>query len=210
MTTRSTPLPLAALASLAILVAACGGGAATAAPGTQGRATQAPATQGPASTDGAEFSFDLSSFHADAQLEELFPDQIGGEDVTVLSMAGDEFMGEGASPEFEAALAALNKQPSDLSVAFGGAELLHDPRLPARRRSGRNAILNALLQAAEQETDATITDVTFGGKSVKKMVPADPDEETTLHLHGPGRGLRWSGEPSVTDATLNEVFSKLP
>lgn len=207
MTTRSTTLPLAALASLAILVAACGGGAATAAPGTQG-ATQAPATQGPASTDGAGFSFDLSSFHADAQLEELFPAQVGGEDVTVLSMAGDEFMGEGASPEFEAALAALNKQASDLSVAFGGASSFSILAFQLDGVPG-GTILNALLQAAEQETDVTITDVTFSGKSVKKRVPADLDEETS-YIYTAQDVVFVVGGASVSDATLNEIFSKLP
>lgn len=208
MTARSTSLPLAALAGLAILVAACGGGAATAAPGTSQGATQAPATQGPASSDDAEFSFDTSSFHADVQLEELFPDQIGGEDLTVLSMSGDEFMGEGTSPELEAALAALNKQPSDLSVAFGGATTVTIIAFQLDGVSGE-ATLNAVLQASRTETEATITDVNIGGKSVKKMVPADSSEETT-YIYTARDVVFAVGGTEVSEATLNEVFSKLP
>jgi hypothetical protein len=210
MTARSMSLALAALASLAILVVACGGGAATAAPGSsQGAATPAPATQGPASSDGAEFSFDLSSFHADAQLEELFPDQIGGEDLSVLSMSGDEFMGEGTSPELDAALSALNKQASDLSVAFGGATSVTIIAFQLDGVPG-GTILNAIFQAYQQETGSTITDVNISGKSVKKIVPADPEEPTSYIYTAQDVVFSVGGLGDLSDATLNEVFSKLP
>ena len=125
MHARITARPLAALATLALAIAACGNGAATTAPVTQAPVTQAPATQ-PGATQGAVAtggipSFALPSFHSDQQLEDLFPDQIGGVDVTVLSMTGDQFMVGGASPELDAALGKLGKSASDLSVAFGSA-----------------------------------------------------------------------------------------
>jgi hypothetical protein len=210
MTARSTARPLAALAALAIVLAACGPAAtATQGPGaTQGPATQAPATQGPAETDGAEFSFDTSSFHADTQLEDLFPDQIGGEDLTVLSMSGGDFMGEGASPELEAALATLNKQPADLSVAFGGVGMI---TIIAFRIEGvpANAIRDALFQAFEAENEATSSNMTIGGKSVTKFTPADTSEDPS-YIYAARDAIFAVAGSEITDAQLNEVFSKLP
>jgi hypothetical protein len=215
MTARPSALPLAALAALAIVVAACGpAGTATQAPGgtqgpaTQAPATQAPATQGPASTDGALPSFDLSSFHADADLEDLFPDEIGGEEMTVLSMSGADFLGEGASPELDATLSALNKQPSDLSVAFGGAGMI---TIIAFQIDGvpANTIRDALFQAYEAETEATSSNVSIGGKSVTKFTPADSSEDPT-YIHATQDVIFVVGGSDITDALLNEVFSKLP
>lgn len=208
MTARFTALPLAALASVAILVAACGGGTATNAPATQGPATGAPATQGPASTDGVEFSFDTSSFHADQQLEGMFPDQIGGEDLTVLSMSGEEFMGDGASPELEAALGTISKQPSDLSVAYGGAGQITIIAFKVQGVPG-SSVLAALFQAYASDSEATKSNVTLGGKSVTKLTPLNPDEDPNYVSTAQDVVFSVTG-PGITDAQLNEVFSKLP
>jgi hypothetical protein len=209
MTARITALPLAALASIAILAAACGGGTATTAPGsTGGPATQSAATQGPASTDGAEFSFDTSSFHADVQLESLFPKQIGGEDLTVLSMAGPDFLDGGAAPALEAALESLGKQASDVSVAFGGGPIT----IIAFKVNGVSgaSILSAVF-AAYTENDSTVTDANMGGKSVKKLTPPEGSSEDPTYVYA-AQNVVFSvgGDSDTTDALLNEVFSKLP
>ena len=122
MTSR-TARSLALAASLAILVAACGGNAASQTPGTTAVVTAAPATaaptQAPESSGGLP-SFDTSSFHADQDLEALLPKDIGGEPITALSMSGTAFITADSAPELAAALTALGKSPTDLSVAFGG------------------------------------------------------------------------------------------
>jgi hypothetical protein len=191
MSRRSTALPLAALASFAILVAACGGSTATTAPATQGPAT-----------------FDTSSFHADQQLEGLFPKQIGGEDLTVLSMTGDEFMDGEAAPEIEAALGTLGKSASDLSVGFGGIASLS---IIAFKVSGvpGNTILAAVTAAFQQEDASTSSDVTISGKSVKKFAQADTTEDV-LYVYTSHDVVFTVSGSDITDVLLNEVFSKLP
>ncbi|HEY8238511.1 MAG TPA: hypothetical protein VIF63_03665, partial [Candidatus Limnocylindrales bacterium] len=126
MTARTITRSLALLAGAAVLVAACGGNAATTGPGgttapvvTPAPATPAPVTQGPAGTVNPDLTFDTSSFHADVDLEALFPKEVGGDPLTVLSMSGADMMGEGGSPELEAMLTSLHKTPADLTAAFG-------------------------------------------------------------------------------------------
>lgn len=214
MTARITARPLAALAALAIVVAACGNGGATTAPATQAApVTQAPATQAPVATQGAVAtdalpSFALPSFHSDQDLEGLFPDQIGGVDLTVLSLTGDEFMAMGSSPELDAALGTLGKSPSDMSVAFGGAGSI---TIIAFKIAGIPAatIETALFQAYQQETGSTIADATFSGKSVKKITPTATTEDVS-YLYGVQDVIFAVGGTDVTDAQLAEVFSKLP
>lgn len=214
MTARLAAGPLALLAALAIVVAACGSGTATQAPVTAGptqpAATQPAATttttQGPAAT-GAEPSFDLSSFHGDTDLESLFPKEIDGKPLIVLSMTGDQFMGQGSSPELDAALSALGKSTSDLSVAFGGVS---NVTIVAFKISGvpGSAILNALFTAYQNQS-GTITDMTISGKSVKKVVPADATEGTS-YIYAVQDVVFAVGGDGITDAQLNEAFSKLP
>ena len=206
MTTRLAAAPLAALAALAILVAACGSGTATA-PATQGPATQAPATQGPAGTDAGQPSFDTSSFHADQKLEDLFPKEVGGEKVTVLSVSGEDFMGLGAAPELEAMLTAIHKSASDMSVAYGGAAGVTIIGFKVAGVSG-DKTFSALFDAYKQINQSTITTVTISGKSVKKVVPTDGSG--TSYVYAAQDVVFAVGGDAITDAQLKEVFSKLP
>ncbi len=210
MTTPRSARALAILFGSTLVLAACGPAASgTGGPGetTAAVVTQAPASQAPAATDGPGLSFDLSSFHGDVDLESLLPDEIGGEPVTTLSMTGEEFLDPNTPNEFGAALTALGKQPSDMSVAFGGVEGVN---LFAFRVQGvpGSATLDALIDAFE-EGAATVTEVSFGGKSVKKIVPTDPDDETGYAYTTQDAVISVSG-PAITDAQLNEVFSSLP
>lgn len=207
MTTRIAAGPLAALAAVAILVAACGSGTATTGTATQPPATQAPATQGPAGTDAGQPSFDTSSFHADQKLEDLFPKAIGGEKVTVVSVSGDDFMGLGAAPELEAMLTAIGKSPSDMSVAYGGAAGVTIIGFKVAGVSGGKTF-SALFDAYKQLNQSTITTVTISGKSVKKVVPKD--DSGTSYVYAAQDVVFAVGGDTITDAQLNEVFSKLP
>lgn len=204
MTRRSVALPFAALTSLAILVAACGGGSATTAPG----ATQGAATQVPAATAGGT-ALAIPTFHSDQNLESLFPDTLGGETVSVQSVSGTEFMGLGGATELQAVLTALGKTPADMSVAIGGAGGV---LISAVKINGANgpAIMNALFAAYQAET-ATVTDVTFGGKAVKKITQSDsPDDITYIYTAQDVVFAVGSSGGDLTDAQLTEAFSKLP
>ena len=168
--------------------------------------TQAPVTQAPAGTGVPTFV--LPSLHSDQKLEDLFPDEIGGEALTVLSMSGAAFMGTDPSPELEAALGTLGKSPSDLSVAFGGNAALAIIAFKVAGVPG-NSILSALATAFQSENASTTSDVNISGKSVKKFVPTDTTEDTLYVYTAQDVVFTVSGS-GVTDALLNEVFSKLP
>lgn len=207
MTARRAGTTLALIAGTALLVAACGSSAATTAPTTIA-ATQAPPTVAPP-TEGAPSeglpSFALPSFHSDADLEKLIPTQLGGEAVTTQSMSGAQFMGT-PNNEFAAALGSLGKQPSDLSVAFG---FTMDVSVIAFQIKGvpGSTILDAFKNTT---TDAgTLTDASLGGKTVKKLTPATSGEAASYIYTAQDVVFVVSGT-TVTDALLNEAFSKLP
>jgi hypothetical protein len=212
MTARRTGTALTLFAGLALAVVACSGNAGTAAP-TSGSpsappATEAAASQAPASFGLPGFSFALPSFTADTELEAMFPSEIGGEQLQVLSMTGSDFLGTGASGnELGPILTQLGKSPSDLSVAFGGTT---QASVVAFRIKGVPAdqFLNAYTQAAPQ--GAAITDASFGGKAVKKVVTPDSGSPTYLYLKGDVIWTVTGGSSAPSDALLNEAFSKLP
>lgn len=219
MTARTAARPLALLAAVAILIAACGGGTpsvapgatataapATAAPATAAPATPAPATAPPASAGSGTPSFAVPSFHADLDLEALLPAEIDGVDLTVLSMSGAEFAS--TSPELTAMLGTLGKSTSDLSVAFGGSDSIAILAFQVDGVPGAT-ILNALFGVYQQDDGTTITDASFGGKSVKKLTPVDP-EEYVSYIYTTQDVVFVVGGEDVSDAVLGEVFAKLP
>jgi len=209
---------LGLLAAGAMLIAACGGNAATTAPSTAA-ATTAPTTAATVApvptevagaTDGALPSFDLSSFHGDQDLEGMIPKSIGGETLTVLSMTGDQFLGDGSSsPALAGALTALGKTTSDLSVAFAGTSKM---TVVAFRVKGvpANTLFDAFKQAQTATDQFTSENVSYGGKSVVKLTPTDGNvafiylKDDTMFVVG------GSGDTVPSDALLNEAFQKLP
>jgi len=208
MTARRNATGLGVLLGASLIIAACGPAAnATTAPTTTPTSppvTGGTATEGP-SSGLPGFSFALPSFTSDAELEAMFPTQIGGETLQILSMSGSDFMGSGMSgTELGPILQQLGKSPADLSVAVGSTSSIS---IIAFRIKGVPAdqFLNAYMSAAPQ--GATITDTSFGGKSVKKVVAADQDP-TYLYLHN---DVIWTvGGSAPSDALMNEAFSKLP
>jgi hypothetical protein len=211
MTARRAGTTLALLAGAALLVVACGSSAPTTAP-TTGPVTQAPPTQAapsqPASSGGLPgFSFALPSFTSDAELEAMFPKDLGGQPITVLSMTGSDFFGSGmAGNEIGPALQQLGKSPSDLSVAVGGTAEIS---VIAFRIKGVPAdqFLNAYTATAGGTNGATITDASFGGKAVKKVTTAG---QPGAYLYLKGDVIWTVGGNAPTDALLTEAFSKLP
>jgi hypothetical protein len=219
MRSLRTTSAIGMLAAGALLVAACGGNAATPAPSaaaTTGPATAAPATQAaptevPGATD-AFPSFAVPSIHGDTDLESLVPKQLGGETLIVLSMTGDQFLGQGsASPELADALKALGKTTSDLSVAFGGTSAIS---VIAFRVKGvpADALFNAF--KAAQTDQFTSESVSYGGKTETKITPSAGDngiafiyvKDDTMFVIGSAA----TSAPVPSDALLNEAFSKLP
>ena len=209
MTINRISRPLAIVAAAAFVVTACGGPTATTAPATVAPATTGPVATTPGPSVDPGFSFAIpSGFNADTDLEGLLPDEIGGVALTKLSMTGDQFLQDGSAEDLEETLDALNKQPSDLSVAFGGNATVV---LIAFRVKGvdANTIFQAVVASQEAEDVSNMTDVTIAGKSAKKLL--DSTETTTyLYLTGDAVVTVTGAGTVLDDATLNEIFSKLP
>ena len=208
-TTRAIGL----LAAGAMLIAACGGNAATTGP-TTAAPTTPPVTAAPVATDvpgasaGPGFSFDLSSFHGDEDLEGMIPDTLGGETLTVVSMTGDQFLGDGtSSPELAKALQDLGKTTSDLSVAFAGTSGVS---VVAFRVKGVPA--DALFTAfKEAETEGVTSEsASYGGKSVTKLGSSDGTTAFVYLKNDTMFVVGGSGTTVPSDALLNEAFTKLP
>ncbi|GEM_PF-3086306 len=211
MTARTSIRAFALIATSLAFSACSGGGAATTAPATQAaQATAAPVTPAPVATDAGEPSFALPSFHGNVDLEKLIPTSIGGEPITTLSMTGDQFVGSGADAQLGAVLTALNKQPSDLSVAFGGNSTVTIIAFEVNGVSG-SQILDAFYNASKATLNATITDVTIAGKAAKKETPTDTTEDPSyIYVKGDVVFSIAGASGPLTDAQLTEIFQKLP
>jgi hypothetical protein len=209
MTARRTSAALTLSVGIALAIAACGGNAATSAPGaaTEGPATEAPATEAPGSSEVPGVSFALPSFHSNADLEKMIPPQIGGEAVTTQSMSGAQFLGT-PNNEFSNVLSGLGKQPSDLSVAFGFNTQVSVIAFQISGVPG-STILDAFKNSS---TDVgTLTDASYGGKSVKKVTPTDTSQAASYIYTTQDVVFVVGGTASApSDALLNEAFSKLP
>ncbi len=202
MTARRTA-GLTLLLGVMLVAAACGSSGATTAPTEQPVASLPTASQ---LIPG--FSFSLPSFTADTELEALFPDQIGGADVTVVSMSGADFLGSGiAGGEISPVLTQLGKTPADLSVASGGT-----PQLSIIAFKIKGVPADQFFTAYSQlaTSGAAVTDASFGGKSVKKVAATDSPAPLFIYLKDDVIWTVTGGVSAPSDALLNEAFSKLP
>jgi hypothetical protein len=209
MTVRRNATGPALLIGAMLVIAACGPAAnATTGPTTTPTTppvTQAPGSEAPGSSGLPGFSFALPSFHSNVDLEKLIPAEIGGEAVTTQSMSGAQFLGT-PNNEFTGVLGALRKQPSDLSVAFGFNTQLSVIAFQISGIPG-SAILDAFKNTSADV--GTLTDVSYGGKAVKKVTPTDASQGTTYIYTTQDVVFVVSGT-TLTDALLTEAFSKLP
>lgn len=183
---RHLVTPLAALAVLSIMVAACGG-SATAAPSAAApsvaasvapsvepspspEASASPAASAAADASGALPSIALPSFNADKDLEALLPTTFGGATLQKFSMKGAQFLGSDPDPTFNQAIAALGLTAADVSVAIAADPTgTMDISFAAIRFAGADSgKLLQVFQAASQATGDLVGSVNVGGRDVLK------------------------------------------
>jgi hypothetical protein len=183
---RHLVTPLAALAVLSIMVAACGG-SATAAPSAavpsaaasvapsvepspSPEASVSPAASAAADASGALPSIALPSFNADKDLEALLPSTFGGATLQKFSMKGAQFLGSNPDPTFNQAITALGLTAADVSVAIAADPTgKMDISFAAIRFAGADSgKLLQVFQAASQATGDLVGSVNVGGKDVIK------------------------------------------
>jgi len=210
MTARRNATGLAVLFGASLIIAACGAAANPTTAPTTTTPTAPPITEAPGSEPAASEglpSFALPSFHAAVDLEKLIPSPIGGLPVQVLSMSGSQFASSGSDNSIAQALGQLGKQPSDLSVAFGSNAYATIFAFQVKGVPG-STVLDAFKAASPQTTN--VTEVNLGGKTVQKIVDASGDATYIYTVNDVIFTVIHGGTSAITDATLNEVFSKLP
>jgi hypothetical protein len=147
-----------------------------------------PSEEPDASGSAAAFpSFDLNG---DPDLAGRFPDTVGGQQLTVTSMRGDQMAGLGGSdPTFQQFLDSIGAELSDVSFAFGGTV---DPgNANAVFSIGAFRVLGAseddlereFIAASEEAGDITggLDEANVGGKDV--LTAVDPSGETELMFY---------------------------
>lgn len=208
MRPRSTVMAVLLLVG-AVAVGACGSsGGATAAPTPSAVPPTVPPSAAPLPTEAALPTFAVPSFVGDEELEAMFPADIAGESLTVVSISGSELPQTGGFQQLIDVLDALHKTPADLSVAFTGTSKV---TIQAFRVKGVPAtkILPEIVAVYQQGTGATSSQATFAGKSVTKFTPTS-GSDPAVYIYLAGDTVFTVGGADVTDAVLAEVFSKLP
>ncbi len=178
--------PLAALAMLAVVTAACSGSATAApsaaapsvaaavapsvAPSPSAETSAAPAGSTAPAASGGLPSFAIPSFNADKDLEALLPTTFNGATLQKLSMKGEQFLGQSSNADFTKALTALGLTTADVSVAFAADPTgKMDVTFAAIRFKGaESGKLLQVFQAASVAPGSVITSVNLGGKDVIK------------------------------------------
>ncbi len=212
-----------AVVVLTILIGACSSAATpspTVAPTPTPTAapTQAPPSAEASATAAAgepsALPSDLGSLgalmHGDPALEAALPSEIGGNQLQKFSFKGDSSLLGAAGQsqqlnDLQGALGQLGKSMSDLGFAVAGSDAV---TIGAYQISGldANAVWGAMQNAFSQaNASAQISDASFAGKAVKKIVSSDSN---TAYLYPHGDILFFV--TANTDALLNEAFSKLP
>jgi hypothetical protein len=205
---------------LTILLAACSSGAsstpsASTAPVVSASPSQAaPSVEASASASAsADASVALPSLpNSDTALEDLLPDELGGQPLQKTSMKGADFLDSGTTDnqDFKDFLERLGAQPDDISVAIGFA-LTGDSQnsIFAFRVKGvaQDKLTDEFKTSIEQDSSTKLTwqDETIGGKSV--VTTTDPDQGK-IYVYPKGDTIFFV---TSTDASVaEEALSQLP
>jgi hypothetical protein len=203
---------------LAILLAACSSGAsstpsASAAPVVSASASEAAPSVEASASASADASVALPSLpNSDTALEDLLPDELGGQPLQKTSMKGADFLDSGTTDnqDFKDFLERLGAQPDDISVAIGFA-LTGDSQnsIFAFRVKGvaQDKLTDEFKTSIEQDSSTKLTwqDETIGGKSV--VTTTDPDQGK-IYVYPKGDTIFFV---TSTDATVaEEALSELP
>ena len=200
-------LAAATLLTVALVVACTGSPGGTAAP-TLPQVTLPPLP-----------SLSIPSFPPATELESLFPDQVGGNSITIRSARGEDVVSQfaasdpdrfrtfitdlGASVDQISAALSFNLWPGATAGEFTGVTItaLRVEGVPA------STTLAGFTAWVEDDIDgAQVSQQTIGGKSVTAIVDPE-DAESSAFLYAAGDVVFMVGG---TPALVEEAFSKLP
>jgi hypothetical protein len=202
---------------LTILLAACSSGASSTpsvstAPVVSASASEAAPSVEASASASADASVALPSLpNSDTALEDLLPDELGGQPLQKTSMKGADFLDSGTTDnqDFKDFLQRLGAQPDDISVAIGFA-LTGDSQnsIFAFRVKGvaQDKLTDEFKTSIEQDSSTKLTwqDETIGGKSV--VTTTDPDQGK-IYVYPKGDTIFFvtSTDASVAEEALSEL-----
>jgi len=178
-------IPLAVLLTLG--VAACSSEDATPPPGTPEptvAATREPTEGGTDASPNAFPSFDLNG---DPELAGRFPATVAGQPLQLQSVGGEAFAAAGPDPVFDGFLEAIGAEATDLSVAFGGAQI-GDVALTAGAfrvlGASEDELEREFIAASEQAGDVPeLRRQTIGGKEVWTALEGSGETEVQVFVY---------------------------
>lgn len=201
-------IPLLALVLLALVVAACSSEESTPPARSSTPEPTAAVTPDPAGSSAALPSFDLDG---DPELAGRFPDTVGGQPLQLQSLDGDGFAALGSDPTFDDFLDALDAEPTDVSVAFGGV-LLGEETLTVGAFRVRGASADELerefIAASEEAGDVSeLSQDSIGGKDVWTSVDPSGETDVRIFIYTSGDTLYFLTGPLVH---ATEILEALP
>jgi len=201
-------IPLLALVLLALVVAACSSEESTPPARSSTPEPTAAVTPDPAGSSAALPSFDLDG---DPELAGRFPDTVGGQPLQLQSLDGDGFAAFGSDPTFDDFLDALDAEPTDVSVAFGGV-LLGEETLTVGAFRVRGASADELerefIAASEEAGDVSeLSQDSIGGKDVWTSVDPSGETDVRIFIYTSGDTLYFLTGPLVH---ATEILEALP
>ncbi len=181
---KHTSILLALL--LALVVAACSNEDATPSPATPeptAAATPDP-TDGATGSAGAFPSFDLDG---DPELAGRFPDTVAGEPLQLQSLGGDAFADAGPDPVFDDFLTAIGADATDVSVAFGGAQIGEETLTAGAfrvRGASEDELEREFIAASEDAGEVPeLSEQTIGGKDVWTSIDESGETDAQVFVY---------------------------
>ena len=171
-------------------------------------ATPEPTDDGTTGSPGAFPSFELDG---DPELAGRFPDSVGGEPLQLQSLGGDAFAAAGPDPVFDDFLSAIGAVATDVSVAFGGAQIGEETLTAGAfrvRGASEDELEREFIAASEEAGDLTgMEQANVGGKDVWTAADASGNVDLTAYLYTKDDTLYFL---TGSEAAVAEVLEALP
>lgn len=153
-------------------------------------ASEEATTPSPATPEPTPERTEDGTTDGDPELAGRFPATVGGEPLQLQSLGGDAFAAAGPDPVFDGFLEAIGAEATDVSVAFGGAQI-GEARLTAGafrvRGASEDELEREFIAASEEAGDVPqLTEQTIGGKDVWTAADesGEPDDRVIIYTSG--------------------------
>lgn len=153
-------------------------------------ATPEPTDDGTSGSPGAFPSFELDG---DPELASRFPTTVAGEPLLLQSLGGDAFAAAGPDPVFDDFLSAIGAEATDVSVAFGGAQIGEETLTAGAfrvRGASEDDLEREFIAASEEAGEVPeLAEETVGGKDVWTAIEESGETDVQVFVYTSGDTL---------------------